>query len=180
MPTVPLSNGKVTLRQWREADASFYVRAIIDPEIQRWTTERPDLTEDAAREAILRHLVQPTNISLAITDRATGGLAGNIAMVSADWASGIAEVMYWLDAHWRGRGFSSAALRLVCDWTFRTLGLWRIELVMDPGNLPSRRTARAAGFWPDGTAPARKAGGPELVRYALVREPHQVVPVAHE
>jgi RimJ/RimL family protein N-acetyltransferase len=154
MPTVPLSNGKVTLRQWREADASFYVRAIIDPEIQRWTTERPDLTEDAAREAILRHLVQPTNISLAITDRATGGLAGNIAMVSADWASGIAEVMYWLDAHWRGRGFSSAALRLVCDWTFRTLGLWRIELVMDPGNLPSRRTARAACFRPDGTAPA--------------------------
>ena len=101
-------------------------------------------------------------------------------MVSADWASGIAEVMYWLDAHWRGRGFSSAALRLVCDWTFRTLGLWRIELVMNPGNLPSRRTARAAGFRPDGTAPARKAGGPELVRYALVREPHQVVPVAHE
>ena len=68
MPTVPLSNGNVTLRQWREADASFYVRAILDPEIQRWTTERPDLTEDAAREAILRHLVHTANISLAITD----------------------------------------------------------------------------------------------------------------
>ncbi len=169
-PTVPLSDGKVTLRQWREADASFYVRAILDPEIQRWTTERSDLTEEAAREAISRHLVQPANVSLAITDAASGALAGNITMVSAEWASGIAEAMYWLDAQWRGRGFSTAALRLLCDWTFRTLGLWRIELVMDPGNWPSRRTADAAGFRPDGTAPARKAGGPELVRYALERQ----------
>jgi RimJ/RimL family protein N-acetyltransferase len=75
--------------------------------------------------------------------------------------------MYWLDAGWRGRGFSSAALRLLCDWSFRTLGLRRVELVIDPGNVSSRRAAEAAGFRPAGMAQAREAGGPELARYAL-------------
>lgn len=164
-PVVPLSDGNVTLRPWREADASFYARAVIDPEIQRWTTERPDLTEEAARKAISRHLAEARNVSLAITDAATGELAGNITMVSADWPGGVAEAMYWLDARWRGRGFSSAALRLLCDWSFQTLGLRRVELFIDLDNLPSRRAAEATGFRQNGTAPVRKAGGPELIRY---------------
>src|SRR5437660_4110463 len=166
-PAIPLSDGKVTLRAWHEADASFYAQAIVDPEIQRWTTERPDPTEEDARRAIARHLTEARNVSLAITDAVTGTLAGNVTMISTDWSSGIAEAMYWLDVRWRGRGFTAAALRLLCDWSFHTLSLRRVELVIDPGNVASRRAADAAGFRPDGTVPPRKRGGPELVRYAL-------------
>jgi len=172
-PAGPLSDGTVTLRPWREADASFYATAVVDAEIQRWTTERPDLTEDAARKAIARHLAEPKHVALAITDAATGTPAGNIAMASADWSSGVAEAMYWLAAGWRGRRFSSAALRLLWDWSVRTLGLRRIELVIDPDNAPSRRAAEAAGFRADGSAPARKAGGSELVRYVLDAQPER-------
>jgi len=175
-PAAPLSDGRVTLRQWRETDASFYARAVADPEVRRWTTERPDLTEEDAHRAISQHLAEGRNVSLAITDAATGALAGNITMVSDDWSAGIAEAMYWLDARWRGRRFSSAALRLLCDWGFRTLGLRRVELVIDPDNVPSLRAAVAAGFRPAGTAPARKAGGQEMVRYALESPDGQIRP----
>jgi RimJ/RimL family protein N-acetyltransferase len=102
---------------------------------------------------------------------ATGEVMGDIALVSGDWSTGVAEAMYWIAAAWtawRGRGFSSAALRLLCEWGFRELGLRRIQLVTDPDNLPSRRTAEAAGFALDGRAPARKAGRQDLVLYSLL------------
>lgn len=95
-------------------------------------------------------------------------MVGNIALVSHDSSTGVAEAMYWMASAWRGRGVSSAALRLLCEWGFRELGLRRIQLVTDPDNLASRRTAEAADFALDGRAPARKAGRPDLVLDSLL------------
>ena len=167
VPEAPLTDGRVTLRQWEESDAAFYARETGDAEIQRWTTEAAALSEEFVRETLARHRAHPRHAAFAITVAATDELAGNIALVSEDWSTGVAEASYWIAAAWRGRGFSSAALRLLCEWGFRELGLRQIELVTDPDNLPSRRTAEA-GFAMDGTAPARKAGRPDLVLYSLL------------
>jgi len=168
VPEAPLTDGRVTLRQWEESDAAFYARETGDAEIQRWTTEPAALTEEIVRESLSRHRAHPRHASFAITVAATGEVVGNIALVSDDWSTGVAEAMYWIAAGWRGLGFSSAALRLLCEWAFRDLHLRRIELVTDPDNLPSRWTAEAAGFAMDGSAPARKAGRPDLVLYSLL------------
>ena len=65
------------------------------------------------RETLLRHRAHPRHAAFAITVAATGEVVGNIALVSGDWSTGVAEAMYWIAAAWRGRGFSSAALRAV-------------------------------------------------------------------
>jgi [ribosomal protein S5]-alanine N-acetyltransferase len=163
-----LTDGRVTLRDWEDPDASFYVRAARDPEIQRWTTEPPDLTEDGLRRALARRRAQPEPPpAFVITDAVSGEPAGNIALAIHDPPSGMGEAMYWVAADFRGRGLASAALRLLCGWAFVELGLRRIELVTDPENAASRRVAEAAGFEEDGTVPPRKAGRPAMVRYAL-------------
>ena len=168
VPESPLTDGKVTLRHWEESDAAFYVRETRDADIRRWTTEPTALSEEIMRETLARHRAHPMHAAFAITVAATGEVVGNIALVSPDWSTGVAEAMYWMASAWRGRGFSSAALRQLCEWGFRELGLRRIQLVTDPDNLRSRRTAEAAGFALDGRAPARKAGRPDLVLYSLL------------
>ena len=120
------------------------------------------------RETLSRHRANPRHAAFAITVAATGEVTGSIGLVSDDCSTGVAEAMYWSAAAWLGRGLFSAALRLLCEWGFRELHLRRIELVTDPDNLPSRRTAEAAGFALDGSAPARKAERPDLVLYSLL------------
>jgi hypothetical protein len=52
-PSHPLSDGTVTLREWRETDVPDVAVACRDPEIVRWTTQIPeDYTEDHARSWI--------------------------------------------------------------------------------------------------------------------------------
>ena len=168
VPEAPLTDGRVTLRQWEESDAAFYARETGDAEIQRWTTEPAALSEEFVRETLSRHRAHPRHAAFAITVAVTGEVVGNIALVSHDWSTGVAEAMYWMAAAWRARGFCSAARQLLCEWGFRELGLRRIELVTDPDNLPSRRTAETAGFAIDGRAPARRAGRPDLVLNSLL------------
>jgi hypothetical protein len=52
MPPAPLSDGTVTLRAWRAEDAGWYAAQSRDPDIQRFTTDPPDLDVPTVRAAI--------------------------------------------------------------------------------------------------------------------------------
>jgi RimJ/RimL family protein N-acetyltransferase len=62
-----------------------------------------------------------------------------------------------------------AATRLLCDWAFRELRLTRIELLVEPTNVPSHRVAERLGAVADGlTQHAANDGGIcEMVKYSL-------------
>jgi RimJ/RimL family protein N-acetyltransferase len=72
----------------------------------------------------------------------------------------------------RGRGYTTRALRLVAEWAFAQAGFVRLELGAKLHNVASQRAAAAAGFEPDGVAAARlrNADGTfsDEARYALV------------
>jgi len=78
-------------------------------------------------------------------------LAGTVAVrIDAD-DPGMADVGF-LAAPWaRGRGWTTAALRLACAWGFDVLGLARIEWYAVVGNHASRRVAEKVGFVMEGT-----------------------------
>ena len=60
------------------------------------------------------------------------------------------QVGYWCARESRGRGLTPRALRVVCRFGFRELGLGRLELTTDPENLPSQRVAEKVGFGREG------------------------------
>jgi [ribosomal protein S5]-alanine N-acetyltransferase len=138
LPDTVLSDGVVSLRQWHPNDAEWYAEQSRDPEIQRWTTEPPDLAVATVRAAIERVLADGL-AALAMTDAATGELLGNLALSPAN------ELSYWVAPSARGRGVATRAIRLLREWAWAS-GVDRVELHTHVDNVASQRVAERAGF----------------------------------
>jgi len=161
----------VVLRDWYDDDADWYAAAVRDPEIQRFTTEREDLTPEQVRAAIAELRGRRDQVGFVICDAVTGERLGNIALRRV---GPVGEMSYWVAARARGRGVATAALRLLSNWAPATLGLSELRLWCHADNVPSRRVAERAGYrrarQHDGTRTVKGQPWP-VVGYAL-RVPH--------
>lgn len=140
----------MTLRAWTEADAPELVACLDgEPEISRWLDQIPQpYTVEHALAYIGGTAGNDRETRFAITDAADGGLLGS---VGATWneSRDVAEIGYWLRANARGRGVTTAAVRLVTAWALDA-GAARVQLRAAVENDASRRVAEKAGFRLDG------------------------------
>ncbi|HEY3728408.1 MAG TPA: GNAT family protein [Solirubrobacteraceae bacterium] len=149
LPGEPLVDGATALRPWRDSDLHALVEACQDPEISRWTRVPPNYGETDARAYLIQRYdmtFQGRAAPFAIVGAGDGTLAGSIALIRIEWEHRRAEVGYWLARDARGSGHATRAVRLICDWGVRALGLERIDLLAATENRPSQRVAERAGF----------------------------------
>jgi RimJ/RimL family protein N-acetyltransferase len=100
---------------------------------------QPDLNLSFGDGLHMRMLV-PEDAALV----AEGLLVGAVGLMP-DGAGSI-ELAYWIRPEQRGRGIASRAVRASTLWAHRSLATSRIWLEIDPGNEPSLRVARRAGY----------------------------------
>lgn len=132
-----------------DADVDSIARYCQDPLFERYlTTPWPYGRSDAVAfvDAVARWWHEGTELTWAVRDQG-GSLIGMIG-----WRTR-GDVGFWMGAEHRGRGYMVEALAAVCEWLFVELGIERITWETLPGNLPSARVARAAGFRYTGIAP---------------------------
>jgi len=149
LPGEPLVEGPTALRPWRDSDLQAIVAACQDPEIARWTAVPSPYGESDARAYLLHRydaIEGGTAAPFAIVSGEDGRVLGSIAFNKLEWRHARGEIGYWLARDARGRGHATRAVRLICRWGFRSLGLERAELVVSTGNPRSRRVAERAGF----------------------------------
>ena len=142
----PLSDGVVTLRPWTEVDAEELVACLDgDEEITRWLDQIP---QPYGVENALAYIRGTTGTGgetrFAVTETGGGRVLGSIG---ATWneSRDVAEIGYWLRADARGRGATTAAVRLIAAWALAA-GAARVQLRAAVGNDASRRVAEKAGF----------------------------------
>lgn len=83
---------------------------------------------------------------------ATDRIVGHIEFFRAVPYWDAFELSYQLyDAADAGKGYSTEAVQLLCDHLFDTTPRHRIQLVILPGNVASRRVAEKCGFTLEGT-----------------------------
>jgi RimJ/RimL family protein N-acetyltransferase len=151
-PDPPLTDGVVTLRAWRDADADAIVRMMDEPEIARWTRAPSPYKESDAIAWLATHPVllrRRTELPLAITDADSGELIGSIGLRFPE--DGRGEFGYLVSAGARRRGVAERALRLYARWAFDELGVERVEVLIQPGNEASLALAEKVGFRREGT-----------------------------
>jgi RimJ/RimL family protein N-acetyltransferase len=145
LTAVRLSDGTVTLREWREDDAAAVFEACQDPEILHWipVISRPYTMEHALD--YVRGGMGPNQFAVELGGRVVGAVG-----VKVDEARGTAQAGYWCVKDARGQGTIPRALRLLCRHAHSRLGVVRIEMVIDPDNRASQRVAEKVGFRREG------------------------------
>ena len=89
-----------------------------------------------------------------MVDVASGEGAGVIGVLRMG-PPGTGLVGYGVLPAFRGRGYTTRALRLVSRWAFEEAGLARLELGHKVGNVASGKAAAKAGFRMEGRLSAR-------------------------
>jgi [ribosomal protein S5]-alanine N-acetyltransferase len=80
-----------------------------------------------------------------------GSFAGQLTVGSIVWGSArSAQVGYWIDEAFAGRGITPTALAMAMDHCFFVIGLHRVEATIRPENHASRRVVEKLGFREEG------------------------------
>lgn len=159
------------------ADAHF---ALVEANYRRLSQWFPDAYQEApTRQQIRANLehagrawLDGSLLPLSIAVKAPGGwqLVG-WANLEIDAQAGWAEVGYWLDADFEGRGLVTRAVSAMLDHAFGPLGLHRVGLRAVADNERSRKVADRLGFTQEGVLREYAAFADErrdLVLYSLL------------
>jgi len=138
--------------QWSALRAQS--RAFLTPWEPIWPAD--DLTRTAFRKRIRqywRDIDQDTAYPYFIFDPEAEMLVG--ALTLSNVRRGVAQTAtlgYWIGAPHARQGYMTSAVRLICEFAFRHLGLHRVEAACLPHNTPSIGLLRKCGFAHEGLA----------------------------
>jgi RimJ/RimL family protein N-acetyltransferase len=157
---IKLTGDGIQLREWRSEDLDDLVELLDEPDIARWTP-MPSPFDVEAGIAYLKRAHQGRmsgqRIQLVITTDG-GRPLGEVLLFGVDAGLKEAELGYLVGAAYRRRGLASGALSLLAGYAHSTLGLSRLLLRIDPGNVPSTLVARHCGFRLTGEPPILQEG----------------------
>lgn len=154
---IRLEHPPVTLRPMRRTDEAAWtrIRASDLQWFRRWDSTRPPRSTDEALtfSQLVRLMNKRARAGLALpwaVDYTPPGQAprfvgqvtvSGIQRGSASWA----QIGYWVDPTWAGRGIIPTAVAMACDHCF-AIGLHRIEIAIRPENTNSLAVVRKLGF----------------------------------
>jgi ribosomal-protein-alanine N-acetyltransferase len=142
-------------RDWREwAELRSSSRAFLTPWEPSWPVDA--LSRSAYGRRLRRQTEdwrQDMGYSFFIYCRETDALVGGIGISNV--RRGVAQTAmlgYWVGARYARQGYVAAATRRLLDFSFRELGLHRIEAACLPTNVASRGLLEKVGFVNEGYA----------------------------
>lgn len=144
-----LSDAGITLRAPEDTDIIAITHACADPDIARFTRVPEPYEESDAREYLAltrQQWAERSGAHFVVSDLT--GLLGVCSIFHLDQTPAQGELGYWMAPWARGRGAAAQAVRLLCDWGHREIGLDRIYAMIEEVNSASIRAAMAAGFQP--------------------------------
>jgi RimJ/RimL family protein N-acetyltransferase len=145
-PRAPELRGDgVLLTAWEPDDLPAIVE-LADDVGRFWSRSLADMhtVEDAARWVAERS--GPGRVDWAVRDPATRVLLGRTSLHRFTTEPAAAEIGYGVHPDHRRRGVAAAAVATAVGYAFGDLGLHRVELVHDVGNVGSCAVATRCGF----------------------------------
>ncbi|MBB4929685.1 ribosomal-protein-alanine N-acetyltransferase [Lipingzhangella halophila] len=156
---VTLNEGPVGLRPLRLRDAGpLRAARVRNAEwLRPWEPTHPEMPLSSSSIAPYIAMIQAVRrearqgIAMPWTVTYEGAFAGQLTVGAIVWGSArSAQVGYWIDSAYAGRGITPTAVAMAVDYCFFTVGLHRIEANIRPENQASRRVAEKLGFREEG------------------------------
>ena len=152
-PVEGISDGVVRLRLASDADVDAVTGFVKDPAVTRWTTIPATQTPAGTREWMQRGMAgiaSGSDLPLVIADAESDRPLGTIGLHEIHRGAERAVAGYVIARDARRQGFGRRALTLLCRFAFDELRLARVEVTIEPDNLPSRALAQSVGFSEEG------------------------------
>ena len=145
------ANEIVRIRPFEKSDAENFVAAAREsvPVVGKWMDWcRADYSIEQAQawiDSCQQNSADGTAYEFALVDHSTGEFFGGAGVNQINAAHNFANIGYWVRQSRQRRGIATAAVLLLIEFAFQELKLTRVELVIRPDNLPSRRVAEKVG-----------------------------------
>jgi len=160
---VTLSHGPVTIRPMRVRDEQAWIEirqrgftwfspwdSTRPPEARELGMTFPQQVRDFAARA-RRGEMLPFGVDYQPEPGARPVFCGQVTVSGIAYGAMCwAQVGYWIDPRWAGRGIIPLGLALAADHCFFTLGLHRLEAAIRPDNDKSLAVMRKLGFHDEG------------------------------
>lgn len=149
-----LTGDLVVLRPFRDGDVEVMAEILSDPEVRVLTgsvattaeaDEREEL-DDRLRDWYATRNDQPDRLDLAVEERATGRLVGEVVLNEVDTEALTANMRVLVGPEGRGKGVGTEAVGLVTAYGLERLGLRRITLEVFDHNPRGRRVYEKVGY----------------------------------
>ncbi|MGC9538183.1 GNAT family N-acetyltransferase [Streptomyces sp. UG1] len=164
-----LTGDRALLRPFTEADAAVMKEIIEDPEVIRFTDETSEeFSLERLRSWYGSRSEQPDRLDLAVTDRATGELVGEVVLYEWDPKARSCIFRTLIGPRGRGRGLGTEATRLIVGYGFEQLGLHRIQLEVYGHNHRALRVYEKAGFVVEGVRREADLRGGQWVDWVVM------------
>ena len=147
------------MRPFQAGDLAFFKRLSLQPSVQRqtgmpahggeqaWNDYIDQRNNDQARILIMTHDLEPVGgVTLAVL--------GTVE---------IYQIGYFVDEAWQGRGIASLAVGLCLTSLFKGTPCARIQALVEPDNVASRRVLEKTGFEREGLLRRGAKLGDQLV-----------------
>lgn len=150
-PEYPIRTDRLLLRPLEPGDAEAMLAYKSLPDVVRYvpygTLDLAGIEERiATRWSTTRFEKQDDAVCLAVEERATGRLVGDVVLFWRSETDRSGEVGYILDPRFGGRGYAAEAVSALLEVGFDGLGLHRITARIDERNSASVRVAERLGF----------------------------------
>ncbi|MER6914389.1 GNAT family protein [Streptomyces sp. NPDC000594] len=123
---------------------------LNDPETSRLTGSATVFEPAKVRAWYASRGEQDDRLDLAVVERATGAVVGEVVLNEWDEPNGACSFRICFVPGTFGRGLGTEATRLVLAHAFETLGLHRVSLEVYAFNPRARRVYEKAGFVAEG------------------------------
>ena len=127
---------RCALRPFTDADILAWAQAFRDdPDLGAAIGTETDPDEETLADRPAKNAAgaaEGSFVDLAIADVDDDSLLGGVTLHSFDWRHMHTEVGFWLTPASRGRGIATEAVALCVEWTFRELGMHRVEMTTLP------------------------------------------------
>jgi RimJ/RimL family protein N-acetyltransferase len=178
LPTT-LQDHSVLLRPFQLADAEPMYEAARESmgQLCAWMTWcQPSYSISDAKRFVSQSAQaweKGEHCSFAILDAKNSAFLGSIGLNHLNFTHKLGNIGYWVRSSATGRGWCTAATRLMASYALHQLGLTRLEFLIPLANVASQRVARKAGAHFEGILRSRlliSGTRHDAAMYALLRE----------
>lgn len=160
-----LEADRLRLRAPRASDTSTLFALFSDPQVMRYWSRAPMLSELEAESYIANMLAgfqRREFINWAVADRQQDQMLGICTLYALEVKHLHCGVGYAILPRHQGQGYAREAVGAACAFAEGVLGFHRIEADVHPDNLASKRVLEACHFQYEGRLRQRFVGASEI------------------